>query len=203
MENNDLAIILPHLGQDALYRVLSSLTLQSDRRFTVYGFCLRGETAVKALFEDYAEPLDLFVCEVDAFPALDAPLPELARFFLAPLAGERFVTFSDGEAIYDRDCVQAFHERSGQYGTADLLRWNRSCLAPRLRTFRSFCRRHLLGEKPLPVSQLIVRRQSLERLLSESSFFSYRQLLAELARGGMARVHARVTPPPPQETITP
>lgn len=193
MESNDLAIIIPHLGQEALYRVLSSLTLQNDRSFTVYGFFQHGETEVKALFEDYAEHLDLVLCGVDAYPAEDAPLSELAAFFLKPLGGERLVTFSDGGTIYDRHCVRQLHAAEAGTPDCNLFRWNK---CPGTMTFRSFVRKMLLGEKDIPLSELIVRRQAFERFIAASDYFSLRQVLADLTvAGGILSVKAPVGHP--------
>lgn len=181
MESNDLAIIIPHLGQDALYRVLSSLTLQSDKRFTVYGFFQRGETQVKALFEDYAEHLDLVLCGVDAYPAEDAPIAELASFFLKPLGGERLLTFSDGGTIYDRHCVRQLHAAESGSPECDLFRWDKGSGTM---SFRAVVRGYLLGEKDIPLSELVVRRPVFERRVAASDYFSLRQVLADLSAGG-------------------
>ena len=178
MENNDLAIIIPHLGQEALYRVLSSLTLQSDRRFTVYGFFLKEETAVKSLFEDYAEPLDLVLCEVDAFPSEESSIAEFVRFFLKPLGGERLVTFSDGGTLYDRHCVRQLHALVDEAPDCDLFRWQKN--GGRM-PFRKFVRDVILGEKDIPLSELVLRRQAFERFVAASDYFSLRQVLADLA----------------------
>lgn len=193
MENNDLAIIIPHLGQDALYRVLSSLTLQSDKRFAVYGFFLRGEEQTKALFEDYAEHLDLVLCESDAYPAEDAPLPELVSFFLKPLGGERFVTFSDGDSVYDRHCVEQLHATVAEAPDCDLFCWQKkSGRVP----FRTYLRDYILGEAEVPLSELVVRRQAFEKNVMASDYFSLIQALADLAAvDGMARVRAAVEHP--------
>lgn len=193
MESNDLAIIIPHLGQEALYRVLSSLTLQSDKRFTVYGFFQHGETEVKALFEDYADHLDLVLCGVDAYPAGDAAISELAAFFLKPLGGEHLVTFSDGGTIYDRHCVRQLHATALASPDCDLFRWNK-CSGTM--SFRTFVRGHLLGEKDIPLSELVVRRQAFERFVAASDYFSLRQVLADLAAaGGILSVKAPVGHP--------
>lgn len=193
MENNDLAIIIPHLGQDALYRVLSSLTLQSDKRFAVYGFFLRGETQIKALFEDYAEHLDLVLCETDSYPAEDAPIAELASFFLKPLAGERLVTFSDGGSIYDRHCVRELHAAEARTPDCDLFRWQGK--TGRV-SFRSFIRDCVLGEKDIPLSELVVRRHSFEKNVAASDYFSLRQPLADLASAdGLTGLKAPVSHP--------
>ena len=193
MESNDLAIIIPHLGQEALYRVLSSLTLQSDKRFTVYGFFQRGETAVKALFEDYADHLDLVLCGVDAYPAEDAAISDFVAFFMKPLGGERLVTFSDGGSIYDRHCVRQLHAAAQASPDCDLFRWARS--SGKI-SFRTFVRGYLLGEKDLPLSELIVRRQAFERFVAASDYFSLRQVMADLAvYGGILPVKATVGHP--------
>lgn len=193
MENNDLAIIIPHLGQDALYRVLSSLTLQSDKRFAVYGFFHSDEPQIKTLFEDYAEHLDLVLCESDAYPAEDAPIAELVSFFLRPLAGERFVTFSDGGSIYDRHCVRQLHAVEGQAPDSDLFRWRNK--AERV-SFRGFLRDCVLGEKDIPLSELVFRRPTLERYVAASDYFSLRQMQADIAAaGGIVGVKAPVSHP--------
>lgn len=193
MENNDLAIIIPHLGQEALYRVLSSLTLQSDKRFTVYGFFRRGETQVKALYEDYAEQLDLVPCGVEDYPPEETPLSGMSAFFLQPLAGERLVTFSDGGSLYDRHCVRRLHAAVAATPESDLFRWQKD---GRDLSFRTFVRRHLLGEKDLPLSELVVRRQAFERLVAASDYFSLTQVLADLAApGGIVAVKAPVDHP--------
>lgn len=196
MDNNDLAIIIPHLGQEALYRVLSSLTLQSDKRFAIYGFCLRSEPGIKALFEDYAEQTDLIICEVDAYPGADEPLADRVSFFLRPLGGERFVTFSDGEAIYGRDCVRAFHERILRSDTADLFRWEKKRFGCARLPFGRYFQRYILGGKDLPLSQVIARRTTLERCFSENEYFSPRQVVAELAAAdGLVRIPVAVVHP--------
>lgn len=203
MDNNDLAIIIPHLGQEALYRVLSSLTLQSDKRFAIYGFCLRSEPGIKALFEDYAEQIDLIICEVDGYPAADEPPADRVSFFLRPLGNERFVSFSDGEAIYDRDCIRAFHDRIRRNDAADLFRWEKNCCGAARLSFGRYFRRFILGEKDLPLSQVIARKAALERIFSANEYFSLRQVAAELAAtGGLVRIPAEVRHPEERQPDT-
>lgn len=191
MENNDLAIIIPHLGQDALYRVLSSLTLQSDKRFVVYGFYRRGEEDVKTLFEDYTEHLDLVPCEAESYPDPDAPIEELVAFFLQFLAGERLVTFSDGASLYDRHCVRLLHAQEAVMPDCDLFRWEKK--GGRI-PFRSYLRDSVLGEKDFPLSELVMRRRPFEMRVSESGYFSLRQVLADLAAAdGVTTIKAPVS----------
>lgn len=188
MENNDLAIIIPHLGQEALYRVLSSLTLQSDSRFAVYGFYLRGEDAIRSLFEDYAEQLDLILCEAEAFPAAEEPFSAQLAFYLGRLGQERFVTFSDGETLYGRDCVAAFHGRSCREEVGSIFRWGSgNC------SFRRFIKRVLLGHEAIAGPDVIFRRTALERHVGDNDYFSRYQILADLAcPDGIIGLNARV-----------
>lgn len=194
MENNDLAIILPHLGQDALYRVLSSLTLQSDKRFAVYGFYLAGETGVRALLDDYADHLDLVPCEVEAYPSADAPFSEQALFFLGRLGGERFVTFSDGSTLYDRDCVRAFHARAWAADAGEIFRWRTGGSVPSVCSYARFARTILLGRGVLPSASVVFRRSALEYHLAERDYFSIYQLLTDLVYPmGLFGLDARVS----------
>lgn len=193
MESKDLAIIIPHLGQEALYRVLSSLTLQNDRRFTVYGFFLSGETQVRTLFEDYAEHLDLMLCESEAFPEEHAPLSEVVDFFLKPLGGESFIAFSDGGSIYNRQCVRLFHDAEALAPDCDLFRWHgRGGRMP----FRRFVQESILGERDIPLSELVVRREPFERFVAATDYFSIKQLMADLAAAdGIVSVNAPIEHP--------
>lgn len=206
MENHDLAIIIPRAGKEALYRILSSLTLQSDKRFAVYGFFLRDDPVMQALYDDYADSLDLVECPVDAFPGADAGLGEGISFYLDRIGGEKFVTFSDGYCLYDRDAVQAFHDAAWKAGGVDLFCWRVQRRGSRFCPFRRFFRAEILGRPwGLPGGAWVLRRTSLEGQVVPADFFSRSQVLTELAsQGGILRLDARVSPwqTPPQPEVS-
>ena len=195
MENHDLAIIIPGVGKEALYRILSSLTLQSDKRFAVYGFILRGDSEGKALYEDYADHLDLILTEVDAWP--DGEQDGFAGrtdFYLSRTGGEKFVTFSDGETLYGRDCVRSFHAEAWRREGMDLFCWRTRKRGARICSFRRFFLSEVLGNPwPVPGGAWVLRRASLQRVLGEIDVFSNAQVLTDLASGGgLVRLEERV-----------
>lgn len=197
MENHDLAIIIPDTGKEALYRILSSLTLQADKRFAVYGFRHSDDAALQALYEDYADSLDLVECPVDDWPGAEAPFGEQIRFYLERLGGEKFVTFSDGQTLYDRDAVQCFHRQAWKAEKVDLFCWRMRGRGDRACPFRRFFADEVLGRPwALPGGAWVMRRSALEERVLPADFFSSSQVLTELASSdGVIRLDARISAP--------
>jgi len=168
----DLAIVLPcRPGQeDAVYRVIASLSLQTDRRFVIYAFFEEGDGAMRALLEDHAEGgIDLLLRPVPILPdpAL-SPLPERCRFYAGSLRRESFVNFSDGRTLYNPDCIRAFQKRLAGHRRVEEFHWRFSLRpAPKLSGCARQSLRVLLGWEQLPLCAKVFRLSELERLLTE------------------------------------
>lgn len=195
MENHDLAIIIPRAEKESLYRVLSSLTLQSDKRFAVYGFYLRGDAGAKALYEDYADSMDVIPCEVDAWPSAEASFGERMSFYFGRLGDECFVTLSDGETAYGRDCIRDFHADAWHRDDVDLFCWRTHRRGRRSCSFRRFFLDEVLGTPwQLPAGAWVLRRIPLEQRIAAGDYFSATQVLLELAQtGGIVRMESLVS----------